>query len=173
MFFPPPSPLFAEVWATAFLGSTVGRISLRSLHHAPSPEPSDVKQDRWTNSFFWKLVTEGTCQDKYRQEYTDYEAPSVSQVITVPESRLRLSSPPVHKIQWERAQKQIYLTFPLATEVLPPLLSLRSSCEIRGLFICSNIYRLRIEQRPGKQNELKPVVGKKKVNHQSSSAHYL
>lgn len=52
--------------------------------------------------------------------------------------------------------------FPLATEVLPTLLSLRSSCEISGQFICSNIYRLRTKQRPGKQNEPKSAVGGKK-----------
>lgn len=113
VFSPPPPPLFAVVWATAFLGSTAGGISLWSLHHAPSPELNDVKQDRWTNSVFWKLVTERTCQNKHNQECTDNEAPSVSQVVIAPESRLRLSSASVHEIQWERAQKQIYFNFSL------------------------------------------------------------
>lgn len=60
-----------------------------------------------------------------------------------------------------RNQSIITFPFPLATEVLPTLVSLRSSCEISGQFICSNIYRLRIKQPPGKQNEPKSAVKKK------------
>lgn len=49
------------------------------------------------------------------------------------------------------------IAFPLATEVLPTLLSPSTSCETSEQFICSNIYKLRIKERLGKQNEPRKI----------------